>query len=212
MNSSDNSLEVVSTFPGTIENARLAIETITLDNVRERKTMGPFSMGALQVTKLNQRIRVPDESTGVVFVKLDLVWSTGTSRNVFWLCPQASNFSSLQQWRSNKVQIIADIKTSTVSNGTWVTDLRLSNNTASVAFFVSLKVCKGESCNTCEDLVLPVHMTRNFVTIFPGETLNIQIECTPPFKQPFLLLEGWNVEKTFIPMKPNNQVYHNRHR
>jgi hypothetical protein len=208
LNLSDNSLEVVSTSPTSIENAHLVIETVTLGNVRESKTIGPFGFAGLQVTKLNEKVKTPDQSTGVVFVRLNLVWSTGSSRNVLWLSPQASDFSSLKPWRGTKVQIVANIKTSTVSSGTLVTDLQLSNNTESVGFFLSLKVCKAESCSTCEDLVLPVYMTKNFVTIFPGETMQIRIECAPTSKQPFLLLEGWNVDKMFIPMKPNNQLYY----
>jgi len=84
----------------------------------------------------------------------------------------------------------AELRVSAVSKGNLEnTYVRLENTGRTVAFFVHLKITKGEH----GEEILPVIWEDNYVSLLPGETRVISANyILPPGETPAIQVEGWN--------------------
>jgi len=206
-----NAFEVVNMLRDPVAGAKLEVETVSCaDNARKLQSFDLDEMPALRTTRLSQGI--PSCRDGVLFSKLRLLSAAGKvlSRNVYWLAPQgADDFTSLKDWGKRKVGLVAEIS----RPSTWVFHAKLRNPSACVAFFVSLKVVKGKQVRDVNDLLLPVYYSENYITLFPGESLGIDVDlgsvASPrhDLEGVNLLVEGWNVDPFSVPLTPNNPLF-----
>ena len=211
-----NALEVVNVTAEPIEGGRVDVETMDINGGRSHTSFDlDGTLAPLQTTKLTQKVIVPTE--GVTFVKLELRSASAlASRNVYWLSP-SEDYTSLRRWRERGSATI----TGKVSvNGAGSFSLVLENGTDAVAFFVTAKVSKGAaSPATADDLVLPVFLSDNCLTLFPGEAATIEINLETgsgsgsgseraerDLKDAVVVVEGWNVKTFGIPLHPNNPL------
>lgn len=70
--------------------------------------------------------------------------------------------------------------------------ISVSNPGSETAFFIRLKILKEDN-----ELALPVFLSDNFITLFPGETNELKVDCSGHLKEGQhtlrLMAEGWNV-------------------
>lgn len=83
------------------------------------------------------------------------------------------------------------------ANGRMHAQLRLANNTHHIAFFVRAEITAAPDGNE----ILPICYDDNYITIFPGETRNINTTLDSSLlegHEPFLRIEGYDVPKQTI--------------
>jgi exo-1,4-beta-D-glucosaminidase len=93
-----------------------------------------------------------------------------------------------------KVEIEAQQKK--VETETHVT-IRLHNPSTQIAFFERVTVSETKDGNE----ILPIEYTDNYVTIFPGETVEVEaiIRKNTPVK--WVRVEGYNTQAISVPIK-----------
>jgi hypothetical protein len=141
-----------------------------------------------QSVNLLSKIILPGDNGEVFFLKLQLTEGDKIiDENIYWLSNKAHSYEKLTELK--KVNVTAAVK----KNDGDRTVIEISNPTDETAFFIRLKVI-----NEKDELVLPVFMTDNYFTLFPGEAKQIGLDAGGIKKDPSLsglrlAVEGWNV-------------------
>jgi exo-1,4-beta-D-glucosaminidase len=113
-------------------------------------------------------------------------------KSTWWTTPTATfaDYTSLAQLPKVKLKVSSRSET---KSGDATTHLTLENPSKSVAFFVRLKVNKGEK----GEEILPVVWEDNYVSLLPGEKREITAtyrESELGGSKPSVEVSGWNVE------------------
>jgi exo-1,4-beta-D-glucosaminidase len=73
--------------------------------------------------------------------------------------------------------------------------IRLHNPTQHVGFFEHAEVTSAKD----GDEILPIEYDNNYVTVFPGES--VEIRATLPANASWIKLEGFNTPQSAVPIK-----------
>jgi len=153
-------------------------------------------LGAQSLQNLS-KVTLPAGTEQVFFLKLQLSdRDKVVDENLYWLSNVRHSYEKLNELQ--KVTVKADIRNT--SEGKYV--IRIFNPENETAFFIRLKVINDEN-----DLVLPVYLTDNYLTLLPGEGKEIILDTsagkgsTGPDNLR-LLIEGWNVPAIEVPLLP----------
>jgi hypothetical protein len=131
---------------------------------------------------------------GILFVMLTLEDNQGNpiSENTYWL-KNDNDFSALEQMGSSDLEI--QIKGSTVKGNDRSWDLRITNPTKQVAFFI-----RPQFMTNGEELQ-PSFWSASYFTLPPEESLDCNV-LVPSYllegKTPVLQISGWNVGNKII--------------
>jgi mannosylglycoprotein endo-beta-mannosidase len=144
------------------------------------------SLDANSVTLL-QRIHLPANNRGVFFLRLTLVDQDKTvDENFYWLTNQPKSYEQLNELAPENVQV------SIQKTGKGLARISVGNPGKETAFFIRLKVV-----NSRNELVLPVFLSDNYITLLPGETRMLDLDAgnagITPSETGKLVVEGWNV-------------------
>ena len=142
---------------------------------------------AQSLQKLN-KVNLPAGTGQVYFLKLQL--SEGNKlvdENIYWLSKNSHSYENLNELK--KVTVKADLKNA----GEGKSVIRISNPENETAFFIRLKVMNGS-----DELVLPVYLTENYMTLLPGDEKEIILDLSAGktssgLNDMKLVIEGWNV-------------------
>jgi exo-1,4-beta-D-glucosaminidase len=157
-------------------------------------------------TQLNIARRVTDvpglrNATDVVLLRLLLTdYDTVLSRNVYWLAPALDTLDwDNSTWYHTPVTSFADFRSlndmpkaelAVVVRGKTV---RLENKSKVPAVFVRLNLVNGRG----EDVV-PVTWSENYVTLWPGEKMDVVVDWTGGSDGVRIEVDGKNVEKVVV--------------
>jgi mannosylglycoprotein endo-beta-mannosidase len=137
---------------------------------------------------LLDRVELPEDSSGVFFVRL-LLTDKGKimDENFYWLSNNPGKYNALN--KLNKAIVRLNIKRTSPGNAIVI----ISNPGPETAFFIRLKVTNNEN-----ELVLPSFLTDNYITLLPGESKKLGLDYASSIKdnQSYtikLVVEGWNV-------------------
>ena len=113
--------------------------------------------------------------------------------NLYWLTHKESDWLGLEALEPAAIQVT----TTSTEEGSLMATLR--NTGAETAFFMRLKIVRKAG----GELVLPVYMEDNYITLFPGERRQIGIDLSPlkmEIKSSELQLEiaPWNGESVAV--------------
>lgn len=128
------------------------------------------------------------KSKGLYFLRLLLKNKSGETvdENLYWLTNQPEDFQNLETLQP------ASIELRTEKSKTGKQYVSLKNTGQETAFFIRLKVT-DKSRN---ELVLPVFIEDNYITLFPGEEKKLEVDLTLlPVNEPenfVLQAEPWN--------------------
>jgi len=129
---------------------------------------------------------------GTYLAKLTLTAHNGDllSDNFYWHARQPEQLQSLNTLAKTSVK--GRLHTST-RGGQTVLECKLSNPSQTPVLAIKLTVRDADTGLR----VLPVYYGDNYVSLLPGETRRIHIECGP-VAHPEVTLDGWNVKPTTI--------------
>ncbi len=142
---------------------------------------------AAGTVRLIDHVKLPTNDTGVFFLRLELQQDGKTiDDNLYWL---SGNHHSYEQLNAlDKCPVFVSVTPA----GKGLSHISLKNQGSETAFFIRLKVENSE-----HRLALPVFLNENYVTLLPGETKILDLDCTfvPEKNGDKLLLvtDGWNV-------------------
>ncbi|HWV74062.1 MAG TPA: glycoside hydrolase family 2 TIM barrel-domain containing protein, partial [Pseudosphingobacterium sp.] len=148
-----------------------------------------------RILSLKDRISELSEKEGL-FLSVKLLGSNKNilSDNFYWLPGKAGTYTGL----NNLKRAALDVKAEKLANGNY--QVTLSNDSSNtVAFFNRLSIVNAKN----KQRVLPTFYDNNYLSILPGERRIINISSSGKSVQdPLeLALEGWNVDKVYIPIK-----------
>ena len=130
-----------------------------------------------------------EKPEGFYFARLRLKNSQGEllDENLYWLTGKDADYLELEELKP------AELKVSVAKNDRGTMETSLENTGEETAFFMRLKISDKKS----GELLLPVFMEDNYITLFPGEKRQIEIDLSHLGKEintPDLLLEvvPWN--------------------
>ena len=137
-----------------------------------------------------KKIKAPDQKVEVYFLRLKLSDKQNKlkSENFYWLSLPGKSYEKLNELK------LTTLESEFVTNKEGEKSVVISNKGKETAFFVRLKILKEQG----GELALPVFFTDNYVTLLPGESREIGIDCSRlssiPGKSLWFGLEGWNVK------------------
>lgn len=141
-------------------------------------------------------------ASAVDFISLKVKDAAGyiLSTNFYWRGGTYKDYTALQ----SLPKVALSAKATMNNDGTRSTiNLTLTNNTGRVALMARLKVVQQKTGKR----VLPAFYTDNYVSLTPGEKRRLTITFDNKYLEddnPILLLEGWNIKDTKIPLnKPS---------
>ena len=111
------------------------------------------------------------------------------SRNFYWLPDASGQYSGLQSLAKAPVQLAAR----SVAPGQ--VSVRVRNPAGGpVAFFIRLALVDPAT----QQRILPVFYSDNYLSVLPGETRTILLDCPSSVAVPLVSVEGWNVDKVLV--------------
>jgi mannosylglycoprotein endo-beta-mannosidase len=132
---------------------------------------------------------------GLYFLRLILQNDKGETvdENLYWLTTQPSGYQDLEKLMP------AELKIGSAKVAGGKTSVTVRNTGKETAFFTRLKIINNKS----KELVLPVFMSDNYFTLFPGEQKQVEVDLNllPSGVQPgnlMLQAEPWNSAVTEI--------------
>ena len=150
------------------------------------------------VQKINTVKNVLDTLVGAGggFLDLRLITSAEEvlSENLYWLPDSTGNYSGLQHLAN------ADVHMTARKSGERSYAVELTNPPGNpVAFFNRISLVDSVSGKR----ILPVFYSDNYISVLPGETKDVTIDCGPSadITNAVVTVQGWNVKKSFLSTK-----------
>jgi mannosylglycoprotein endo-beta-mannosidase len=137
-------------------------------------------------------LELPEGISPVYFVKLDLAPTRGLllSTNFYWHNNKLDDFTGLSALPTAELEAIASTR---LEGANTLLTLTLRNLTPTIALMTHVQLHQKQSGRR----VLPVFYSDNYITLVPGESRTITIQCATKDlnrEAPLLLLDGFNVD------------------
>jgi len=214
----DNSQAKITVFnqtPNDVQGLSVRVRVYDLDGkVRDDRSAKDISVSYNGTNQVMLLPRYP-ESSAVFFVRCQLFDKSGklVVDNTYWKSQKDddigsqkndyytslnqekwSDMTSLNTMPAVKVEIEAQQKK--VGAESHVT-IRLQNPCAQIAFFERVTVSETKDGNE----ILPIEYTDNYVTVFPGETVDVEATIRKDAQVKWVRVEGYNTQAISVPIK-----------
>ncbi|GAC1647177.1 MAG: carbohydrate-binding protein [Mycobacterium sp.] len=205
---------VVNQTPGDQKDLTVRVRTYDLQGrVRDDRSAGHVNVASGAAVQALTMPRLARDSS-VVFVRAQLLDKTGKviSENVYWQSQQLddvgdpSNDSAFELRQANWAdmtglntmgQVPLDVTASrpTSEGGNQVT-IRLHNPSQHVAFFERAELLSTHD----SDEILPIEYNDNYVTVFPGETVELHGQPWTGVTADWVRVTGYNSPPVVVPV------------
>jgi exo-1,4-beta-D-glucosaminidase len=213
---SQASVSVVNQTPSDATDLRVRVRVYDLQGrVRDDETSPALTVpsgGATPAVTLPREAR----DSPVFFVRCELLGASGDviSENVYWQSQrnddvgdpngdfafQANQATWADMTSLNymaRVPLDVTAKRTTNGAGQNIVDIRLRNATSQVAFFERAEVTTTRD----GDEILPIEYSDNYVTVFPGETLDLEAVVPSPLATAnWVRVTGYNTPAVSVPV------------
>lgn len=137
------------------------------------------------------KVTIPKTDDEVYFLRLQVLDQAKSlvDENIYWLSKPGKSYTQLNDLKTTTIN--AQIKSGDKNKKI----LHLVNPGTETAFFIRLKVLQGDR----GELALPVFFSDNYITLFPGESKDVEVDCSQVMnssKSLSFAVEGWNVKNT----------------
>jgi len=191
MNPNNGQIQVINNTPRQLANVHARVTIYDLKGAKVQILEQQLTAGSSAATDA-LTAPAPGEHAGPVeFVKLELTDRSGKllSDNFYWRTSNGStDFTALNALPKAGLSV----STEPLSNGrTTRIAVTLKNPTKTVALMTHLQLRTALT----GDRVLPVFYSDNYISLLPGESTRIMVECaTEDLKgqAPSIVLDGWN--------------------
>ncbi|CAN5784907.1 carbohydrate-binding protein [soil metagenome] len=206
---------VVNQTPQDASGLRVRVRTYDLaGRVRDDRTTDGIDVASGAATQALALPRIAVNSS-VYFVRCELVDKAGTvvSENVYWQSkkrddvgdPRNDAAFELKQasWAdmtalNSMAKVPLDIRAERAAeDGHDAVTIKLSNPSQKVAFFERAEVLASRD----GDEILPIEYSDNYVTVFPGETVQLKAVVPPGGGEPaWVRVSGYNTDPVVVPV------------
>jgi mannosylglycoprotein endo-beta-mannosidase len=137
------------------------------------------------------KVSQPKTDDEVYFLRLQVLDQAKTvqDENIYWLSKPGKSYTQLNNLKTTAIN--AQVKS--VEKGKKI--VHVVNSGTETAFFIRLKVLQGDR----GELALPVFFSDNYITLFPRESKDIEVDYSQVMnssKSLSFAAEGWNVKNT----------------
>jgi len=140
------------------------------------------------------------------FLNLSLENESGNllSSNFYWLTTQNdkdADFSDLMKLPSVKLNVSAEFENKGVNS---MVKVKITNPSEHLAFFINPKLLKGLH----GEELLPTYWSAKYFSILPKESKEVEVRFDTDelsSSDPYLMVEGWNIEPVEIELKMANE-------
>jgi len=181
----------------TIPNLTAAVEIFDINLKPVFSEEAYFNIGPSEAKETTSLESVLNNSSGVVFVVLNLKNSAGKvlSHNVYWMAKD-NNYRSLNGMPETSVNALILKQEKGKSETKWT--LQVTNNSDRIAFFIRPRLMVEEK------EILPSFWSSAYFTLAQGESTNVSVSCPNVLiaeKRPVFSVQGWNVREQSIKIK-----------
>jgi len=208
-------ITVFNQTPNDVQGLSVRVRVYDLDGkVRDDRSVNDISVSYNGINQVMLLPRYP-ESSPVFFVRCQLFDKSGNIvvDNPYWksqkdddVGPQKNDyFTSLNQekWSDmtalntmSAVNLEIGAQQKKVGTETHVT-IRLHNPSTQIAFFERVTVSETKDGNE----ILPIEYTDNYVTVFPGETVEVEATIRKDALVKWVRVEGYNTQAISVQIK-----------
>lgn len=190
LNEKNWKVEVVNNLPRALSKYSALLAVYNLDGSLAFKHQFPVNAAGCAETNLGD-VNWPTNLSTVHFVKLELRDRKGKllSENFYWRSLLEDNFRDLASMPV--VELDAKVARKK-ADGKCLLNVTLHNPGPHIALMAHLQLRRSDS----GERVLPVYYSDNYVSLGPGETLNITIEAAEAGlkgEKPLVVVDGWNI-------------------
>jgi mannosylglycoprotein endo-beta-mannosidase len=138
-------------------------------------------------TMLLNKVKLPERDSAVYFLRLTLANSEKiVDENFYWISGTPGSYEELNELKKESIELNLH------KTGPGIASVSLSNKGPETAFFIRVKVMNND-----QELLLPVFLNDNYITLLPGETKVLDLDYsrskTGGSEKLKLVAEGWNV-------------------
>ena len=196
LNLNDSSVCLVNQTLFDLNDLTVSAEQFGIHGNLISKDQYRISTPANKVSILN-KIKTPDPKEAVYFLRLKLTDKENRLKdeNFYWLSKPGKSFEKLNELKQTTLE--SELKTNSKGEKSVV----IRNSGKETAFFIRLKVLKENG----GELALPVFFSDNYITLLPGESREISVDCSQlpepgTSKSLWFGTEGWNVINSSVKM------------
>ncbi len=194
LNLNDSSVCLINQTVADLKGLSVSADQFTIHGMLLSNEVYPANIQANKIEVLN-KIKTSNTKEEVFFLRLKLLGdkSQVIDENLYWLSRPGKSYEKLNELKP--VELESVIKISEKGDKSVV----ITNPGKETAFFVRLKILREVG----GELALPVFFSDNYITLFGGESKEINIDCSHLLdisspKSLWLGLEGWNLKKNMI--------------
>jgi exo-1,4-beta-D-glucosaminidase len=213
---SQASVSAVNQTPSDATDLRVRVRVYDLQGrVRDDETSAALTVPSGGATPAMTLPRMARDSP-VFFVRCELLGSDGDviSENVYWQSQRNDDVgdpnedfafqANQDSWADmtalnymTRVPLAVTATRTTNGAGQNIVDIRLRNTTAQVAFFERAEVTSTRD----GDEILPIEYSDNYVTVFPGETVDLEAVVPSPLATAnWVRVTGYNTPSVSVPV------------
>ena len=202
----ENAVYIVNGYDQKFEDLKVRAEVRDFDmKVRDVRTASA-SIGEDESRKVLALPAIAGISK-TYFLKLDLQDKEGhlISSNFYWLSADGdknAHFADLRRLPPAEINVSSEYANNGANS---IARVRLQNPTGSLAFMTHAALLDGMHGQE----VLPVYWSSNYICLLPGETTEITGTYDSKLlgnKDPYLLIDGWNVRPKEMTLAAPNRV------
>jgi beta-mannosidase len=192
LNEVSHRLEIVNNQPAPLTGLHVEATLYNLAGVLVSRTTYPVASVPPSRTVAVAFLDVPNSISAVYFTKLDLMDAGGNllSTNFYWQNVAQDDFRPLEQLPAVSLKVTAELQGNADRTSLAVT---LHNGTTSIALMTHLQLHAKSSGKR----ILPAFYSDNYLSLVPGETRTVTIECASRLlagDTPLVEIDGFNVD------------------
>ena len=201
----DHSVVVVNGLYQSFKNLKINVQIFNMDMTERYSNKVKLNIKSDGVKTIFKIPKIKNLSK-TYFLNINLENASGdlVSSNFYWLTTgkdQDADFLDLDKLTPVKLQISANYQ----SNGSnSIVKLKITNPTNQLAFFINPKVLIGMHGKE----LLPSYWNTKYLSILPGKSRELEVKFNVAELNgydPYLMLEGWNIEPIEIALNEINE-------
>jgi len=197
LNLNDSSVCLVNQTFFNLKDLTVSAEQFNIHGNTLSKDQYTTSILANKVSVL-KKIKTPDPKESVYFLRLKVMDKDNQIKdeNFYWLSEPGKSYEKLNELKQATLE--SELKTNTKG----VKSVIIRNPGKETAFFIRLKILRENG----GELALPVFFSDNYITLLPGESREVSVDCSQlpesiSLKSLWFELEGWNVKNYSLKME-----------
>jgi beta-mannosidase len=192
LNEATGMIQIVNNKPEALNGLTVGLTVFDAESKLAAQKIIPVAKVAESSTLDVAQLEIPADISSLYFVKLDLLSEEDhpLSTNFYWKSYTEDNLAGLAALPTVNLQTSATLR---IEGANTLITIALQNPTPTIALMAHLQLHQKHSGKR----VLPVFYSDNYITLVPGESRIVTIQCATKDlanNAPLLLIDGFNVD------------------